>query len=73
MFAKIVKWEKGLRLEEKVMKCINNTSYEGCLTLNKRYMVAIEYLSGRIVMYHFIDDEGGELQTHICRFEEVVQ
>jgi hypothetical protein len=51
------------------MKCVNNSTYEDCLTIGKIYDVKIESEDDGDIMYHVIDDNGEKLRTLVKRFE----
>lgn len=53
--------------EFKEMVCVDNSTYEDCLTLGKTY----EVYQDPHGMYHLHDDDNEALQTMIDRFEEV--
>jgi len=50
-----------------LMTCVNNTGYEDCLTLGKKYEVEVEYIEGSS-MKKVLDDSGEPLQTMLDRF-----
>lgn len=52
------------------MICINNSTYEKCLTVGKAYLVTIEGPNKENPMYSLKDDNGDFLQTMINRFEK---
>ncbi|PLS19174.1 hypothetical protein CVD28_01845 [Bacillus sp. M6-12] len=58
---------------KKQMKCIDNSTYEDCLTVGKIYEVELEPVGKEDTMYHLIDDNGDALQTMIHRFVEVTE
>lgn len=52
-----------------LMKCINNTDYEDCMTIGNVYDVEVEEMENGAKMHKFLDDNGDFLQSMLPRFE----